>query len=55
MSGLSEHEGVRPLLEDPLPVLYLLIGVPSITLGLGLMWMYEGWWQLRQFDRAQAD
>lgn len=48
LSGLTERDGVRPLLDDPGPVVMIMVGVPSITLLLGLMFLYEGWWRLRQ-------
>jgi|GEM_PF-5928506 len=48
MGGLTERDGIRPLLEDPWPVFSMMIAVPSITLLLGLMFMYEGWWNLRK-------
>ncbi len=48
LSGLSEHEGVLPLLDDPGPVVMLMVGVPAITLFLGLMFWYEGRWHLRR-------
>ncbi|MEO1277667.1 MAG: hypothetical protein AAFV77_01780 [Planctomycetota bacterium] len=50
LSELNQRGGIEPLLDDPMPVLYLTIGVPAITLFLGLMWIYEGSWQMRKLS-----
>lgn len=54
LNGLTERGGVRPLLDDPGPVVSMMIGVPSITLLLGVMFMYEGWWHLRQLEHTEG-
>lgn len=48
LSGLSEHDGVRPLLADPGPVVAVMVVVPAITLLLGTMYLYDGRWHLRR-------
>lgn len=48
MSGLTESDGVRPLIDDPGMANPLVVLVPAITLLIGLMFMYDGWWNLRR-------
>ena len=54
LSGLTERDGIRPLLNDPGPILSIMIAVPSITLLVGLGFMYEGWWRLRKLEQVET-
>ncbi len=50
LSGLTQQEGVRPLLDDPGSAFPVMVLVPSITLLIGLMLMYDGWWNMRRLS-----